>query len=186
MKHDKIKRLIQEYLDNEINDQEKRLLFEHINQCPACNQEFRALSNIDSALRLLPEFYPGAGFNQRVMNALGYSKIIVWSKAGIAFAGAWLAGVIALLLSPIPGDFLNQTLTSIPALVRIFSKLELVVSSLGHVVLPFVRNSFDITWPVIGLIFSIIITYLFIKTLAMHSTLAITTKPSAKPSNSIG
>jgi len=46
------------------------------------------------------------------------------------------------------------------------SKGEVIISSLGHVFIPFAKNSFDLTWPIIGLVFSIIITYLFSKTLA--------------------
>jgi hypothetical protein len=184
MKHNKIKELIQKSLDHELNAHEQKLLKEHLSQCPSCYEAFKALSHTDAALRHLPEFYPGAGFNERVMKALGLRKVFV-PKAVAAFAGAWLISIILLAFSPLPGYLLNQVLTSAPALARIINKSNVIISSLNHIIMPFVKNSFDITWPIIGLVGSILITYLFSKTIAQHRGLKTNIASSFRDENLI-
>lgn len=164
MKHKNIEILIQKRLDRDINAEEEKSLNDHIEKCTDCSQLYEKMAYNEQISELI-EYYPQHGFNDRILKKLGFRKIFAWSKTAKVFAGAWLASILFLAFSPLPGKLLNQILTSAPALARIMGKGQVILSSLGHVIIPFIKNSFDITWPVIGLVFSIIITYLFSKTL---------------------
>ncbi|MGB3341840.1 MAG: hypothetical protein WBB37_10210 [bacterium] len=165
MKHNNIERLIQKSLDFETNVEEERFLHSHLSQCKECHRFYQEMVQTQKALFGLIEYYPQHDFNDRVLKKLGFRKIFAWTKTIKVFAGAWLASILFLAFSPLPGKLINQILTSAPALARIISKGEVIISSLSHVFMPFAKNSFDITWPVIGLLFSVIITYFFSKTL---------------------
>ena len=164
MKHKNIEILIQKTLDREVDAEEKKLLHDHLAECTGCRQLYEELTCIEQVHGLI-EYYPQHHFNDRVLKRLGFRKIFAWTKTIRVFAGAWLASILFLAFSPLPGKLINQILTSAPALARIISKGEVIISSLSHVFIPFAKNSFDITWPVIGLLFSVIITYFFSKTL---------------------
>lgn len=158
MKHKNIEILIQKTLDREITAEETKILHGHLAKCASCQQSYEELTCSEQVHDLV-EYFPLHNFNERVLKTLGFRKIFAWTKTVKVFAGAWLASILFLAFSPLPGKLINQILTSAPALARFINKSEVIISSLSHVLLPFVKNSFDITWPVIGLAFSIIITY---------------------------
>jgi hypothetical protein len=165
MKHKNIEILIQKALDREANAEEKELLHKHLAKCASCRQLYEELTCNEQVHGLI-EYYPQHDFNDRVLKKLGFRKIFAWTKTAKVFAGAWLASILFLAFSPLPGKLINQILTSAPALARIIAKGNVIISSLSHVIMPFAKNSFDITWPLIGLVFSVIVIYFFNKTLS--------------------
>lgn len=165
MKHKKIERLIQKLLDREADAEEKRLLQDHISQCEECRQFYQEMVRTEQALEGLIEFYPWHGFNDRILNRLGLRRRVFWKRVAPVFAGAWLASLLALILSPLPTRLLSQGITSVPAAIRFVDRIELVVSVLSHLVIPFAKGSATGVYPIIGLIFSIFMFYLLGKTL---------------------
>ena len=163
MKHKNIEILIQKSLDFETNAQEEKILHAHLSQCDQCQRFYQEMVQTQKALYGLTEFYPEHGFNERLLKKLGFRRIFAWTKTAKVFAGAWLASILLLAFSPLPGKAINQILTSAPALLRIVNTGKVIISSLSHVAMPFAKNSFDIVWPIIGLVSSIIITYFFSK-----------------------
>lgn len=162
MKHKSIEILIQKALDREITEQERRHLNTHLAKCSSCQKLYEELIRSEQVHDLI-EYYPRHNFNERVLKTLGFRKIFAWTRTVKVFAGAWLGSILFLAFSPLPGKLMNQILTSAPALARIINKTEIIISSLCHVILPFIKNSFDPTWPMIGAALSFIVTYLMYK-----------------------
>ncbi len=165
MKHKKIERLIQKRLDRDTNAEEERSLQHHLSHCGDCQQFYQEMVQTEEALGGLIEIYPRYGFNDRVLNTIGFKRGFAWTKAATALACTWLASFLFLAFSPWPGQLLNHVVTSVPALVRLFEKTELVFSSLSHMLIPLAKNSIDSVHPFIGLIFSILFIYFLGRTL---------------------
>jgi len=165
MKHKKIERLIQRLLDREADADEKRLLQHHLSQCEECRQFYQEMVETEQALGGLIEVYPRHEFNDRILKRLGFRRRILWKRVAPVFAGAWAASLLALILSPWTIRLMSQGITSIPAAVRFIDKIELIVSALSHLVMPFAKGSVAGVYPIIGLIFSILMFYFLGKTL---------------------
>jgi anti-sigma factor RsiW len=165
MKHKKIERLIQKKLDREIGPDEKRKLDKHLAQCSDCSLFYTEMVQASKSVRQLTEFYPQTDFNARVLAKLGLRRRFAWSKAAYVFAGGWLAAILFFVYSPLPSQVLGRIATSVPALIRLYDKVELVVASLTQVLSPVIKNSFSTLNPVIGLVFSIMFVYFLGKAL---------------------
>jgi predicted anti-sigma-YlaC factor YlaD len=165
MKHKEIARLIQKKLDREIGPEEKRKLDIHLAQCPQCARFYQEMAQATRWVTELTEFFPQAGFNARVLAKLGLKRRFAWKKAAIAFAGSWVAALLLFAYSPLPAQAVNRIATSIPALMRLSDKIQLVVSSLNQVLSPLVKSSINTFNPVIGLVFSILFVYFLGKAL---------------------
>jgi anti-sigma factor RsiW len=165
MKHKEIERLIQKNLDREISPSEQQMLDTHLAQCPECAQFSREMAGIGKSLSAITQFYPEADFNARVLAQLGLRRRFAWTKAGIAFVGSWVAALLLFAYSPLPAQIFARVATSFPAIMRLFEKLELVITSLNQVFLPLFKNSLSTVDPVIGLVFSVLFVYFLGKAL---------------------
>lgn len=165
MKHKIIENLIQKSLDHETNIDEEKTLHVHLSRCPACKQFYEEIMMTSETIGMLTEFYPKHGFNTRVLSKIRLRKTFAWRKIAFVFAGAWLTSIMLLTLLPWTREATNRLLTSIPALVRLVDKIQFIASSLSQVLLPFAKSAFNPVYPAIGLVFSIIIIYLFSKTI---------------------
>jgi len=165
MKHKEIERLIQKRLDRETNPDEESRLDKHLAQCPHCVRQYQEMMLVGKSIKEIIEFYPQPGFNARVIARLGLKRRFAWSKAAIVFAGSWVAALLFFVYSPLPGRVFSHIATSIPAIVRVFDRIELVVSSLAQILSPVVKSSFSTLNPWIGLVFSILFVYFLGKAL---------------------
>lgn len=165
MKHKDIERLIQKKLDREIGVDEKRKLDKHLAKCAECALFYQEMMQATKQIRELTEFYPQAGFNARVLAKLGLRRKYAWSKAAYVFAGGWLAAILFFVYSPIPNQVFSHIATSIPALIRLYDKVELVVASFTQVLSPIIKGSFTTLNPLVGLVFSIMFVYFLGKAL---------------------
>lgn len=50
MDHNKIKELISSYFDGELNEEQKKLINEHIRQCPECRKEFEEMGKFEEVM----------------------------------------------------------------------------------------------------------------------------------------
>ncbi|KPJ71127.1 hypothetical protein AMJ52_09005, partial [candidate division TA06 bacterium DG_78] len=66
---------------------------------------------------------------------------------------------------PLPHQFMNWVLTSVPGVVRLVDEIQLIVSSLSHTLLPVLKISLNFSFPVVGVILSILLFYFFGKVL---------------------
>ncbi len=164
MRHKEIEILIQKSLDHETDREEERILRLHLSGCPACRQLYQELIQTEQALTGLVEFFPRQDFDDRVLRKLGLVRSLVWAKATVALAGAWFGSLLFLLFSPLTKGLFNRVLTSIPALVRLFDKVQLVLSSFSHILTPFTKN-LNYSFPIIALVFTIILLYFFDRTM---------------------
>jgi len=180
MKHKEIERLIQKSLDRETSAEEEKSLHLHLSRCPDCQQFYQELVQTGQAMNTLIEFFPQYGFNDRVLKKIGFRRAFAWSKAAAVFAGIWLTSFLFIIFSPLPNEILSRALTSTPALIRLFDKIELVISSLSHTLLPFVKSSLNSSLLIAGLIFSIFLIYFFSKAISPVRKLGKQNKPRPK------
>ncbi|MGD9380189.1 MAG: zf-HC2 domain-containing protein [candidate division WOR-3 bacterium] len=159
MKHKEIEKLIQKSLDREINRAEQHKLEEHLAQCPHCRQFSQQMVQVNRGLNRLTEFYPRSDFNARVLAKLGFKRRFAWARAGMVFAGSWVAAVLFFAYSSLPEQIFSHIATSIPAAMRFFDQVGLVIASLTQVLSPAVKSSLSSLNPVVGLVFSIVFIY---------------------------
>jgi hypothetical protein len=155
MKHKEIERLIQKRIDREISQNEQDRLDKHLTQCPDCGEFYKQMMQTTKGLSELIQFYPKSDFNARVIARLGIKRRFAWTKAGIAFAGSWIAALLFFAYSPLPKQVFSNIATSIPMIMRLFDKVELVVTSLTEVFSPAFKTSVSSLDPIVGLVFSI-------------------------------
>jgi anti-sigma factor RsiW len=165
IRHEDIERLIQKVLDREATVEEKKVLNLHLSECSDCKIFYQELIQTEQALFGLVEFYPRADFNDRVLSKLGLRKSPVWARAAAVFASGWVASMLFLVFSPWPREIITKTLVSTPAMVRFFDKIQIIITTLSHIVTPFAKGLFNPTLPALGLILSVILFYLFGKSL---------------------
>ena len=165
MKHKEIERLIQKRLDREINRAEQHKLEEHLAQCPHCRQFSQQLMQVNRKLNRLNEFYPSPDFNARVLTKLGIKRRFAWARAGMVFAGSWVAAVLLFAYSSLPEQIYSHIATSIPTVMRFFDQVEQVITSLTQVLSHAVKSSISSLNPVVGLVFSIVFIYFLGKAL---------------------
>ena len=51
MEHEKIKELVSFYLGNELSDEQRRLVEEHIEECPECRREYGEMARFEEVMR---------------------------------------------------------------------------------------------------------------------------------------
>ncbi|MDO9575691.1 MAG: zf-HC2 domain-containing protein [bacterium] len=164
MRHREIEILIQKSLDHATNREEERILRLHLSGCPACRQFYQELVQTEQALAGLIEFYPRQDFDDRVLRKLGLVTSLVWAKAAMVLIGAWFGSTLFLVFSPLTKGLFNRVLTSIPALVRLLDKAQLVLSSFSHILKPFAKN-LNYSFPIIAFMFAILLVYFFGRTI---------------------
>lgn len=165
MKHKEIERLIQKRLDGELSPGDSVRLDRHMAQCSECALFFQEISQATRLVHRLSELHPQADFNARIFARLGLKRRFAWTRAAVVFVGSWLAAFLFVTNSSIPAQIFSRIATSIPALVRLYDKAEIVVSTLSQILVPVVKNSLNTMSPAIGLIFSILFIYILGKTL---------------------
>jgi len=165
MKHKEIERLIQERLDNELSPDDNARLDRHMAQCPDCALFYQEISRATRLVHQLGELHPQADFNARIFARLGLKRRFAWTRAALVFVGSWLAALLFVTNSSVPAQIFSRIATSIPALVRLYDKAEIVVSALNQILVPVVKNSLNTMSPAIGLIFSLLFVYFLGKTL---------------------
>jgi len=160
MKHESIERLIQKSLDREIGPDEEQYLHRHLAECPSCEKLYQELTGTMHALLMLPDDHPSHGFNTRVMNVLGMRKRALWKKLAPIFAGSWVFSILGLLISPLPGYLLKETVFAGPTVMRMIEKVRIVIAAISNVCAPFAKTAFNPFYVIIGLIVSIGIFYI--------------------------
>ncbi|MDH4210374.1 MAG: zf-HC2 domain-containing protein [candidate division WOR-3 bacterium] len=165
MRHKEIERLIQQRLDRELNPDESARLDKHLARCSECAVFFQEMSQTASLVQQIDEMHPQVGFNARILARLGAKRRFAWSKAGIAFAGSWVAALVFFIYSSLPAQILGRLTTSFPSIVRLSEKVELVITSLSQVLTPVFKNALSSANPAIGLVFSILFVYFLGKAL---------------------
>lgn len=168
-KHEDIERLIQKSLDREMTTEEERMLQLHLSGCSDCREIYSGLTQFIKEMDEMTEFLPSPDFNDRVLRKLGLRKSLVWARAAAVFAAGWIASVLFIIFSPWTRDMLTRAMTSTPALFRFFDKVKLVFNTLSHTLTPLAKGLYNPALPVLGLISSILIFYLFSKTLRKES-----------------
>ena len=168
LKHEEIERLIQKSLDREATVEEEKMLQLHLSGCADCRELYSELTQFIKQMDEKVEFFPSPDFNERVLirlRRIGFGKSLVWARAAAVVAAGWLASFLFLVFSPWTREVITRAMVSTPAIVRFFDKVQLVVNTLRHILTPFVKNLCDPTLPAFGLILSIILFYLFSRTL---------------------
>ncbi|GEM_PF-2330567 len=79
---DQIQEQLSQYLDNQLDDLQRREIEAHLAICPHCLPEAKFLSDTMKAVAGLPEVEPPAGFSQRVMTRVRAEaeKPTLWSR----------------------------------------------------------------------------------------------------------
>ena len=83
MNCDEVRNLLFSYIDNEIDEDEKLLIEEHIENCDECKNEFEEYKLIIKALNDLPDEEPPAGYCKRLHEKLLNSKITVFKDESV-------------------------------------------------------------------------------------------------------
>lgn len=116
--------LISLYFDNEIDIDDEQRLFDHIEKCPKCKQEFEDMKNILGTLKDTPMIDLPDGFHDELIDKLRDTKIVeisskfnqrkVWKKY-TALAASFVAIFViggSLMASGIINSFNNKDTTS--------------------------------------------------------------------------
>lgn len=165
LKHEEIERLIQKSLDREATVEEEKRLQLHLSGCANCRELYSELTQFINEMDQRIEFFPSPDFNERVLRKLGFGKSLVWARAAAVFATGWLASLLFLVFSPWSREIIARAMVSTPAIARFFDKVQLVVNTLRHILAPLAKTLCNPTLPAFGLILSIILFYLFSRTL---------------------
>jgi anti-sigma factor RsiW len=165
MKHKDIEKLIQKSLDREITQEEEHVLRSHLSSCHDCQEQYEAMCMASQMVGELIELFPAPGFNARVLRKLSVKKARVWTRAALVFSALWIGSVVFMILSPLPHQFMNRMLTSVPGVLRLVDEIQLIVSSLSHTVLPMLKISLNVSFPIVCVILSILLFYCFGKIL---------------------
>ena len=165
IRHEDIERLIQKSLDRETTAEEERMLQLHLSGCADCRELYSELTQFIKGMDERIEFFPSPDFNERVLRKLGFRKSPVWARAAAVFAAGWVASFLFIIFSPWTRDIVARAMTSTPALIRFFDNAQLVINTLSHVLTPLVKGLFNPVLPMLGLILSVLIFYLFSKML---------------------
>ena len=163
MKHKNIERLIQKALDREISEKEEATLNAHLTQCEACRQFHAQMVQTELSLTTLIEVFPQHTFNDRVLTKLGLKRAFSWRKVVPVGAAAWVASLLGLAFLPWLQALIRKLATSTPAVVRFFENARIVATSLGELLIPFVRTTFNLQYALFGLIMMILTLFVFSK-----------------------
>jgi predicted anti-sigma-YlaC factor YlaD len=95
MDHDRIKELISSYLDNELDEEQRRLVEEHIEQCPECRKEYSETAKFEEVMRKMSlkqppreawEVYSESVYN-RVERGIGWILLSIGAMIILFFGG---------------------------------------------------------------------------------------------------
>lgn len=141
MRHQEIEKLMQKHLDRETSVDEDKVLAAHVKSCPGCREKFEKLTLLGVELTRLTEFFPDAGFNDRVLRAVGLrrSRAFRWVAAGVG--AAWTVVVAAISLSPLRHTILKESVPLASDIMRFLSGAGRVLETLGQVFAPLARLS---------------------------------------------
>jgi len=160
-KHSEFEILIQKCLDREISVDENINLQMHLSQCPECMSLYNELLKVENGINALNQMVPNHDFNNRILKAIHAQKSKVWAKVGAICGGLWFATVIALFLSPLPGDIFKRVFSSTPSFIRFINNIQFAGSTLTRVFSPLAKTQFNPTVFVIGGILSIGTFFMF-------------------------
>lgn len=109
----KVEEFLSAYLDNELPDEEKAQIAQHLESCAGCREEYQALVKTVAALAALPEIDPPAHFRRELFGRLekkygpkGFSLRSLLPKKGLKIRlSTWmpLAAAFVLLIVVLPG-----------------------------------------------------------------------------------
>jgi len=90
------RRAIQEYLDGEATEEDRRQLSAHLEHCPNCERHFREMSRIAGGLDAFGVVDPGDAFVRDVMRRVGVEKRADREEATGTVGGfRWMVAVMA-------------------------------------------------------------------------------------------
>jgi hypothetical protein len=97
MNCDKVTDLLDDYIDEELPLDQRRLLIEHVASCESCRRELDELAALRAQLRNLPVNAPPAGFADRILRTArnGYTR----RHMGMFATGAAAAGLVIMLVA---------------------------------------------------------------------------------------
>lgn len=83
MDHEEIYTLMMEALDGELGEAERQHMHVHLDECPACQREWRTILAIHNLFLQSPVLSPAAGFAQRTMSRLPDAAYRVWFLSAV-------------------------------------------------------------------------------------------------------
>jgi len=114
MKCFQIQRLLSNYLDKSVSEQERIAIEEHLKTCADCQREFEMLHRLGETLDLVGDMQVSSDFGSQVLNEIGKTKVPVKLSVPFhrqlqkwAFTGAAIAIV---LLTVLFGNYVGRTI----------------------------------------------------------------------------
>ncbi len=147
MAHKNIERLIHKKLDGEITGEEESELLNHIKECQQCKNLYLEMERVKDGIFSLTEYFPGLGFNARVISEIGIGKRRPWYRIVPVFGALYLAGLLILLLTPLTNQVLSRVLFVAPNIVQLYDKICLLGDSVFNVLSLFLKLNY---LPIIG------------------------------------
>ena len=95
MDHERIRELISSYLDNELDEDGRRVVEEHIEKCPECRKEYGEMAKFEEVMREMSlkqppkeawEVYSESVYN-RVERGIGWILLSIGAMIILFFAG---------------------------------------------------------------------------------------------------
>jgi predicted anti-sigma-YlaC factor YlaD len=95
MDHERIRELISSYLDNELDEEQRRVVEEHIENCPECRKEYGEMARFEEVMRKMSlkqppkeawEVYSESVYN-RVERGIGWMLLSIGAMILLFFAG---------------------------------------------------------------------------------------------------
>jgi len=84
--------------DELLETQQRKLLEEHLGECPSCQQLYHAWKEVEFELRESPQITPVVGFTQRWQERVAAEQIRRYRKQAFWSLAFYLAGAIGLLV----------------------------------------------------------------------------------------
>lgn len=98
MEHEQANSLMMLALDDELPEEHRFDLNDHLLACRACRREWQALQAIDLLFKQTPMLSPAAGFTQRTIARLPNRRVRIWAMSGV-YLLLLISGIIPAALA---------------------------------------------------------------------------------------
>ncbi len=132
MEHETAYSMMMDALDGELAEGQQQELEAHLQACPPCGREWRALAAIDALFRQTPALAPAVDFAQRTLARLPNRRYRRWAMS-VVYVMLLVVGVIPAAVGYLMVGALRPVLSELDILSSLLGSLGRLVEVIGTV-----------------------------------------------------